>query len=235
MEQRYEEEVIMRILIIEDDVSMQKLLAKRLNEEGYASDSCYDGAEGLSYAMSTEYDCILLDLMIPKMNGLEVLKELRKAKSQAYILIMTALGAVEQRIQGLDSGADDYLVKPFALDELIARIRALIRRNQDVKGRYLQYCGLVIDTIAHHVERDNQNISLTLKEYALLEYLMRNQGIVLTRTQINEHVWDYSFFTESNVVDVYIRYLRNKIDKGFEKKLIQTIRGIGYTIKAEDE
>lgn len=225
----------MRILIIEDDKSMQKLLSKRLNEESYIVDGCYDGIDGLEYAQTVEYDCILLDLMIPKMSGIDVLRELRKIGNKSYILIITAMGSVEDRIKGLDAGADDYLVKPFSLDELLARIRALIRRQNENKNQFITLEDLRIDTTAHIVTRANKNIELTVKEYALLEYLMRNQGVILTRTQINEHVWDFNYYTESNIVDVYIRYLRNKIDKGFEKKLIHTIRGFGYVMRGENE
>ena len=225
----------MRILIIEDDQSMQKLLNKRLTEESYAVDSCYDGEEALEYAIKVEYDCILLDLMIPKINGLEVLKRLRQRGNNSYIIIITARDSIEDRVNGLDAGADDYLVKPFSLDELMARMRALIRRQTDNKTQIVALDDLTIDTATHTVTRGNQIIILTSKEYALLEYLMRNQGFVLTRTQINEHVWDYSFYTESNVVDVYIRYLRNKIDNGFKNKLIHTVRGFGYVMRLEDE
>ena len=228
-------EVNMRILIIEDDKSMQKLLSKRLCEESYTVDSCYDGLEGLEYAQAVEYDCILLDLMIPKMSGLDVLSKLRQSGNKAYILIITAMGSVDDRIKGLDAGADDYLIKPFSLDELLARMRALIRRQNENKNQFNTLEDLRIDTTAHIVTRANKNIELTVKEYALLEYLMRNQGVILTRTQINEHVWDYTYYTESNIVDVYIRYLRNKIDKGFEKKLIHTIRGFGYVMRAEND
>lgn len=228
-------EVNMRILIIEDDKLMQKLLSKRLCEESYTVDSCYDGLDGLEYAQAVEYDCILLDLMIPKMSGLDVLHKLRQSGNKAYILIITAMGSVDDRIKGLDAGADDYLIKPFSLDELLARMRALIRRQNENKNQFNTLEDLRIDTTAHIVTRANKNIELTVKEYALLEYLMRNQGVILTRTQINEHVWDYTYYTESNIVDVYIRYLRNKIAKGFEKKLIHTIRGFGYVMRAEND
>lgn len=224
----------MRILIIEDDKSMQKLLSKRLSEESYTVDSCYDGSEGLEYAQVYEYDCILLDLMIPKIRGIEVLSKLRQSGNKAYILIITAMSSVDDRIRGLDAGADDYLIKPFSLDELLARIRALIRRQNENRNQFITLEDLSIDTTSHIVKRSDKNIELTLKEYALLEYLMRNQGVILTRTQINEHVWDCNYYTESNIVDVYIRYLRNKVDKGFQKKLIHTIRGFGYVMRAEN-
>ena len=225
----------MRILIVEDDRSMQKLLSKRLLEEGYTVDGCSSGIEALGIACRTDYDCILLDLMIPGMSGLDVLQNLRSNGNKSFILIMTAVGAVENRIKGLDMGADDYLVKPFELDELLARIRALLRRNDVGEGRFLKIADLTVDTIAHAVTRAGKEIELTVKEFALLEYLVRNQGSVVTRTQIYEHVWDYHFFSESNVVNVYIRYLRNKIDKDYETQLIQTVRGIGYVMRAADE
>lgn len=224
----------MRILIIEDDPAMQKLLSKRLSDEFYTVDLCCDGLDGLAYAQASEYDCILLDLMIPKISGLDVLHQLRQAGNKAYILIITAMGAVEERIKGLNAGADDYLSKPFSLDELIARIRALVRRQNENKNQYMALEDLNIDTTAHLVTRGDKTIELTAKEYALLEYLIRNKGVVLTRTQISENVWDDSYYTESNIVDVYIRYLRNKIDKGFEKKLIHTIRGFGYVMRVEN-
>lgn len=225
----------MRMLIIEDDRSMQKLIRTRLVEENYAVDSCFDGEEGLEYALQVAYDCILLDLMIPKINGLEVLRKLRQSGNTSYILIITAKDSIEDRIKGLDAGADDYLIKPFFLDELLARIRALFRRKTENKTEILTLADLTVDPSTRIVIRDNQTIILTSKEYALLEYLMRNKGFILTRTQINEHIWDYSFYTESNVVDVYIRYLRNKIDKGFDRKLIHTVRGSGYVMRLEDE
>lgn len=224
----------MRILIIEDDLSLQKILAKRLCEEHYLVDLCCDGLEGLEYAQASQYDCILLDLMIPKIKGFDVLQKLRQSGNKAYILIITAMGAVEDRIKGLDAGADDYLIKPFSLDELLARIRALVRRQHENKNQLMIFEDLSIDTTAHTVMRANKNIELTAKEYALLVYLIRNQGVMLTRMQISENVWDDSYYTESNVVDVYIRYLRNKMDKGFDKKLIHTIRGFGYVMRVEN-
>lgn len=224
----------MRILVIEDDRSISKLVLQRLSEEGYAADSCPDGETGLEYAEGTSYDCILLDLMLPKKTGLEVLERLRHDGNNAYILIMTALGSVEDRVKGLDFGADDYLVKPFSLDELMARIRALKRRSADSsRSRILSLDDLEVDTVSRTVKRSGKPVELTSREYALLEYLMRNAGTVLTRTQIDEHVWDYSFYTESNIVDVYIRYLRNKIDRGFQNSLIHTVRGTGYVMRKD--
>ncbi|MGL4483581.1 MAG: response regulator transcription factor [Anaerovoracaceae bacterium] len=224
----------MRILIVEDDKNMQRLLEKRLKEESYSVDSCNNGEEALDFAQMVQYDCILLDLMIPRVDGIEVLKRLRKNGNSSYILIMTAKDSVEDRVRGLDAGADDYLVKPFALDELLARIRALVRRQNDNKTTELKLDDLTVDTVAHTAKRGEETIFLTSKEYALLEYLMRNQGKVLTRTQINDNVWDYSYYTESNIVDVYIRYLRNKIDANHKNKLIQTVRGFGYVMRLED-
>jgi DNA-binding response OmpR family regulator len=223
------------MLIIEDNRSMQKLLSKRLVDESYAVDSCFDGEEGLEYALQVAYDCILLDLMIPKIPGLEVLRKLRQNGNTSKILILTAKDSIEDRIKGLDAGADDYLIKPFSLDELLARIRALIRRKSENKTEIITLADLTVDTSTRTVIRDNQTIILTSKEYAIFEYLMRNKGYIMTRAQINEHVWDYSYYTESNVIDVYILYLRNKIDKGFEKKLIHTVRGFGYVMRLEDE
>lgn len=225
----------MRILIIEDDVTIQKLIYKRLSEESYAVDFCSDGENGLAYALGTQYDCILLDLMLPKMNGIEILKALRAKHCTSYVLIMTAKDAIEDRVRGLDAGADDYIVKPFSLDELSARIRALIRRKQEVKHTTLTLADLEMNIATHTVKRNNEIVYLSSKEYALLHYLISHQGQVLTRTQIADHVWDYNFYSDSNIVDVYIRYLRNKIDKPYKTKLIHTIRGFGYVMRIQDE
>lgn len=224
----------MRILVVEDDISLQNVITKRLRGEGYAVDSCFDGADGFDYADGMEYDCIILDLMLPKINGIELMKKLRNKGNKSNILILTAKDGIEDRVLGLDAGADDYLVKPFAFDELLARIRVLMRRQGEIKDNILTLEDLVMNVSEHLVTRGGKSISLTSKEYALLEYLMRNQGKVLTRTQISDHVWNFKFEYDSNIVDVYIRYLRGKIDKKYDVKLIHTIRGFGYVMRCDE-
>lgn len=196
-------------------------------------DDCYDGEEGLYYCMDAVYDCVILDWMLPKKDGIAVLQEVRQSGNNVPVLMLTAKDTVSNRVDGLDAGADDYLTKPFAYDELSARVRALLRRNMKEKQTVLQTADLSMDLAAHKVTRGEREILLTNKEFALLEYLMRNQGIVLTRSQIADHVWDYGFDYDSNVVDVYIRYLRNKLDKGYPTALIHTVRGYGYVLKEE--
>lgn len=222
---------IIRILVVEDEISLLKLITKRLKEEGYSVDSCMDGEEGRYFAEVTKYDCIILDLLLPKINGLTLLKGLRSKDIMTPVLILTARDSIEDRVIGLDTGADDYLVKPFSFDELLARVRALLRRKRDSKGNVLSIADLTLDTITHCVTRNNKTLELTSKEYALLEYLMRNKEQILTRTQIAEHIWNFDFDCGSNIVDVYIRYLRGKIDDGFESKLIHTVRGRGYVLR----
>lgn len=221
----------MRVLIVEDDESLHRIISRRLKEEGYAVDGCFDGEEALDYMTSEVYDCVILDWMLPKKDGVIVLQEFRNAGYQTPILMLTAKDSITDRVSGLDAGADDYLTKPFAYDELSARVRALLRRNTTVKENKLQLADLVMDLPKHTVIRGEKEIRLTSREYALLEYFLRNQGQVLTRSQIADHVWNYDFDYDSNVVDVYIRYLRNKIDKGFEVPLIHTVRGYGYVMK----
>ena len=221
----------MRMLVVEDDPSLLKTVARRLKESGYGVDSAKDGEEGLRLAEIVEYDCIILDLMLPVLDGLTVLKKLRARKIATPVLILTAKDAVEDRVKGLDTGADDYLVKPFSFDELLARVRALLRRRGEDREVVLRIDDLTLDTTTHVATRAGKEIELTAKEYAILEYLMRNKGILLTRSQIIEHVWHYDFDYTSNVVEVYIRYLRRKVDEGFTYKLIHTVRGSGYMLK----
>ena len=223
----------MKILVIEDDISLQNIITKRLHAEGFEVDSCLDGQEGYDYADGIDYDCIVLDLMLPKLNGIEVMKKLRAKGNKSNILILTAKDSIEDRVRGLNAGADDYLVKPFAFDELLARIRVLMRRQGEIKDNILILEDLKMNVDEHWVTRGEKNILLTSKEYSLLEYLMRNQGRILTRTQISDHVWNNEFEYDSNIVDVYIRYLRGKIDKDFDVKLIHTIRGFGYVMRCE--
>ncbi len=224
---------LMRILIVEDEPKVASFIRRALEEESYAVDVCHDGLQGLDLAREINYDLIVLDLMLPSLQGLEVLKGLRSAKVKSPVLILTARSEIDQRVKGLDAGADDYLTKPFAIDEFLARVRALLRRGVGESTGLLQIDDLVLNPVTHEVTREGQRIELTSKEYALLEYLMRNTGRVLTRPMITEHVWDLQFDTFTNVIDVYISYLRNKIDRGRSRNLIHTVRGSGYTIKAE--
>lgn len=225
----------MRILIIEDDRQLNNIIAKHLREAGYAVDCCFDGEDGLYYMESVEYDCVILDWMLPKKDGLSVLRTYRGHSRGAPVLMLTARDTVTDRVFGLDAGADDYLIKPFAFDELLARVRAMLRRRGELRQNVLSLADLRMDTAAHTVTRAGRRIALTSREYALLEYLLRNQGIIQTRSQISDHVWNYDFEYDSNVVNVYVRYLRNKIDCGFDPPLIHTIRGFGYVMRLEDE
>lgn len=223
----------MRILVVEDEAKVASFIRKALEEESYAVDVCSDGATGLDLGQSGAYDLIVLDIMLPGMTGLEVLKGLRNARIKTPVLLLTALSKVDQKVKGLDAGADDYLTKPFAIDELLARVRALLRRGAGEASGLLQVDDLVLNPSTREVTRGGQRIELTAKEYALLEYLMRNAGRVLTRPMISEHVWNQDFDTFTNVIDVYMNYLRNKIDRGRTRALIQTVRGSGYVLKAE--
>lgn len=225
----------MRILLVEDDPSLHRIIVKQLREAGYAVDGCFDGEDGLDYMEAASYDCIILDWMLPKRDGLSVLHTFRQHGHTAPVLMLTAKDAIQDRVSGLDTGADDYLTKPFALDELLARVRAMLRRRGEQKQPVLSLLDLEMNTVSHTVTRNGTPIHLTSKEYALLEYLLRNQNIIQTRAQIADHVWNYDFEYESNIVDVYIRYLRNKVDKGFPVPLIHTVRGFGYVMKAGSE
>ena len=223
----------MRILVIEDETKVGSFIKRALEEETYAVDLCEDGAKGLELACATSYDLVMVDLMVPTMPGLEIVKGIRQAKIQTPILILTAQSQVDQRVTGLDAGADDYLTKPFAIDELLARVRALLRRGSTESPGVLQIDDLLLNLATREVTRGGQRINLTVKEYALLEYLMRHTSRVLTRSMISEHVWNQDFDTFTNVIDVYVNYLRNKIDRGHVKKLIHTVRGSGYMLKAD--
>ncbi len=221
----------MRILIIEDEKKVAGFIKKGLEEETYASDVAHDGEEGLHLGSEGQYDLIILDIMLPKVNGLEVLSQLRNQGSDVPILLLTAKDAVDDRVTGLNKGADDYLTKPFAFSELLARVRVLLRRGKAEVKTILQVDDLTLDLVSHKVNRGGDEIELTGKEYSLLEYFMRNQDKVLTRTMIAEHVWDYNFDTFTNVIDVYINHLRKKVDKGRQNKLLHTLRGVGYIMK----
>jgi len=221
----------MRILVVEDEKKIADFVKRGLREEGYAVDVAYDGKEGYLLASANEYDIIILDLMLPQMDGVTVCKKLREAKVKSPIIMLTAKDTVQDKVTGLDSGADDYVTKPFSFEELLARMRAVLRKEEARGATKLQAADLVLDLVAHKVARGGNEIELTTKEYALLEYLMRNAGTIVTRTMISEHVWDIDFDTFTNVIDVYINYLRNKIDHGYKKKLIHTVRGRGYLLK----
>ncbi|MBI4389177.1 MAG: response regulator transcription factor [Nitrospinae bacterium] len=221
----------MRILIVEDDKKVAGFIKKGLEEETYAVDVAHDGEEGQYMGEQNQYDLIILDIMLPKVNGMDVLTGLRKSKIDAPILLLTAKDSVEDKVKGLNKGADDYLTKPFAFSELLARIRVLLRRGKAETKTVLQCGDLTLDLVSHKVRRGGEDIDLTGKEYSLLEYFMRNQEKVLTRTMIAEHVWDYNFDTFTNVIDVYINHLRKKIDKNYSRKLVHTLRGVGYVMK----
>ncbi|MEX5214308.1 MAG: response regulator transcription factor [Nitrospiraceae bacterium] len=223
----------MRILVIEDEAKVGSFIKRALEEESYAVDLCADGAQGLDLALSGSYDLVIVDLMVPSLPGLEIVKRLRKEKITSPVLILTALSQVDQKVKGLDAGADDYLTKPFAIDELLARVRALLRRGPTDAVGILQVDDLILNPATREVTRGDHRLDLTAKEYALLEYLLRNAGRVLTRPMIAEHVWNLDFDTFTNVIDVYVNYLRNKVDKGRPRKLIHTVRGSGYVLKAE--
>ena len=219
----------MRVLIVEDEKKVASFIKKGLQQEGYAADAVHNGAEACQNALLLDYDLIDLDLMLPAKSGLEVLREIRSKKPNLPVLVLTAKGAVDDKVAGLDAGADDYLIKPFAFAELSARIRALLRRGSQENTR-LKLADLEMDTASRQVRRSGQGIDLKLKEYALLEFLLRNVHRPVTRTMIVEHVWDIHFDSVSNVVDVHINSLRNKIDKGFPRPLIHTVRGVGYML-----
>jgi heavy metal response regulator len=221
----------MRILIVEDEKKVAAFIKKGLEEETYAVDVAYDGEDGLHMGLENQYDLVILDLMLPVIDGLEVLSRLREKKVETPILLLTAKDSVEDKVTGLNTGADDYLTKPFAFSELLARIRVLLRRGKAETKTVLQINDLSLDLVSHKVKRNDEEIELTGKEYSLLEYFMRNQGKVLTRTMIAEHVWDYNFDTFTNVIDVYVNHLRKKIDKGYPEKLLHTLRGVGYIMK----
>lgn len=225
----------MRILIVEDNHRLNNSLKMSLVEDGYAVDSAFDGEEGQDLAEVTPYDAIILDIMLPKKDGIEVCRDLRRQRVNTPILMLTARDTVDDRVLGLDSGADDYLVKPFALNELRARLRALMRRDSPDKTSMLAVGDLTLDPANHQVERAGRPIELTAKEFALLEYFMRNPGRLITREMAEDHIWNYDFEGTSNVVDVYVRRLRRKIDDPAVIKLFETVRGAGYRLVAPVE
>ncbi len=218
----------MRLLVVEDDLPLARFICKGLEQEHYAVDQANDGEEGRGMALDFEYDLVILDLNLPTLDGIAVMQSIRPAKPNLPILVLTARSRVEDRVQALDAGADDCLNKPFSLTELSARVRALLRRGRPSTGSTLSLADLHLDRVERKVERAGRRIDLTSKEFALLEYLMRNAGRRITRSMIIEHVWNINFDTATNVVDVYINYLRKKVDEGSDRKLIHTVRGVGY-------
>jgi len=222
----------MHILVVEDEKKLASFIKRGLKEKKYAVDVAHDGNEGLFLSDVNTYDLIILDIMLPLKDGISICREIRKKKNDVPILMLTARDDLEDKIAGLDSGADDYLTKPFAFGELLARVRALMRRKQNVKTTKLEVADLELDQVTHQVRRAGKPLELTSTEYALLEYLMLNANQVVTRTMISEHVWNDDFDTFSNVINVYVNYLRKKIDNDFDKKLIHSIRGTGYILKA---
>ncbi|OQY42926.1 MAG: DNA-binding response regulator [Fusobacteriia bacterium 4572_74] len=221
----------MKILLVEDEKQISNYISKGLLEAGYDVDTVDNGEDAISYATNYDYSLILLDIMIPKKNGIEVVKYLKKQKDNTYITLMSAKDQIQDKVMGLDAGADDYLVKPFAFSELLARIRAIFRRNSEVNDNILTAQDLKMDLVKRIITRDDQVIELTTREFNLLEYFIGNKNTVLTRMMITEKVWNINFISDTNVVDVYINHLRKKIDKGFDKKLIHTVRGVGYILK----
>ena len=228
----------MRILVVEDEKKINDIIVKTLKQEKYGVDSCFDGEEALDYIFSVEYDIILLDIMLPKKNGFEVMESMRKKGIKTPVLFLTARDQIEDRVKGLDLGADDYLVKPFAFEELLARIRVVLRKNSvsgEDSGNILKIANLTLDCNKHEVFRDEISIKLSAKEFSILEYMMRNKGRVVSKEKIEEHVWDFDYEGGSNIVEVYIKFLRKKVDNDFSPKLIHTIRRVGYILKVENE
>lgn len=221
----------MRILVAEDERDLNEILCKKLRSEDYCVDGCFDGEEALDYLASVEYDAVILDIMMPKRSGLQVVEQLRRQGDHTPVLFLTARDSIDDRVTGLDAGADDYLVKPFAFDELLARLRVMTRKRGGERSNLFTIDGLTLDIRSKRVERGGVELKLSAKEYALLEYLIRNKGVVLSRIQIEENIWGFDYEGSSNIVDVYIRYLRRKIDKDHPVKLIHTIRGSGYVLK----
>ena len=225
----------MRLLVVEDEKKLNDLITKKLEKEYYGVDSCFDGEEAVRYMEGTEYDAIILDIMLPKLDGFEVIKRIRAKKNKVPILLLTARDNIDDKVKGLDYGADDYLVKPFIFEELMARIRVLLRRNSGNADNVITIANLKVDLDAKTVFRDDLLIKLSGREYSILEYLIRNKGKILPRERIEDHIWNYEYEGGTNVIDVYIRYLRKKIDDGYTPKLIHTVRGLGYVLRVDNE
>ena len=224
----------MRILVVEDERDFNRILTNRLKAEYYSVDSCFDGQEALDYLAAAQYDVVILDIMMPILDGITVLKKMRQNGCATPVLLLTAKDSIEDRVQGLDAGANDYLIKPFAFEELLARIRVLLRRPEQAARSCYTLEDLEVHVDSHKVFRAGKEITLSGKEFALLRYMIQNVGIVLSRERLEQHLWNYDYAGGSNIVDVYIRYLRKKIDDGAEKKLIHTVRRIGYVLKVEE-
>ena len=225
----------MRLLVVEDEKKLNELITKKLEKEYYGVDSCFDGEEAIRYVEGTEYDAIILDIMLPKFDGFEVIKRIRAKKNKVPILLLTARDNIDDKVKGLDYGADDYLVKPFIFKELMARIRVLLRRNSGNADNVITVANLKVDLDAKTVFRDGVLIKLSGREYSILEYLIRNKGKILPRERIEDHIWNYEYTGGTNVIDVYIRYLRKKIDDSYTPKLIHTVRGLGYVLRVDNE
>lgn len=225
----------MRILVVEDEKSLNEVIVKRLEDEHYGVDWCYNGKDALDNILLTEYDAIILDIMLPELNGYEVLKTMRSKNIDTPVLFLTAKDSIEDRVKGLDSGANDYLTKPFAFEELLARIRVMLRKDSNSSGNVFTVANLTVDTNSHSVFRDDILIKLSKREFTILEYMIRNRGKILSKDKIEQHIWNYDYEGGSNVIEVYIRYLRKKIDADFSPKLIHNIYGVGYILKVEDE
>lgn len=226
--------MLMRILVVEDEKDLNRVISKRLESEGYSVDRCFDGEEALDFIDVGEFDAIIMDIMMPRINGIEVLKQMRSRNNTTPVLLLTARDGIGDRVNGLDAGADDYLIKPFAFEELLARIRVMTRKASGNSTNVFSAADLTMDLNSHTVVRGDVNINLSAKEFEILEYLLRNKGIVLSREKIESHVWNFDYSGGTNVVDVYIRYLRKKIDDNFEPKLIHTVRGCGYVLRIDD-
>ncbi len=221
----------MRILLAEDEADLNKIITRKLTSDGYSVDSCYNGSEAIDFLETADYDVVILDIMMPEVDGFGVLHHMRNTGNSVPVLFLTAKDSIADRVKGLDSGADDYLTKPFSFEELAARIRVMTRKRFDIAANMLEVGDLTLDTVSHTVKRGEKEITLSTKEYNLLEYLMLNRGIVLSREKIEDHIWNFEYEGGTNVVDVYISYLRKKIDGNCQDKLIHTVRGRGYMIK----
>ncbi len=223
----------MRILVVEDEKKVARFIKQGLEEEHYSVDVAHDGDKGLLMAQAEQYDLLIIDVMLPRKSGLDLIREFRASRGATPALMLTAKTSTEDKVAGLDSGADDYLTKPFAFAELLARVRSLLRRGAKEKSTILSVADLELDTVTHKAKRAGRTIELTAKEYALLEFFLRNKDRVLSRAIISEHIWDYNFDTGTNIIDVYVNHLRNKIDSGAERKLLRTVRSVGYVLKEE--
>ena len=224
----------MRILVVEDEINLNELITEKLKDEHYGVDSCLDGKEALEYISMVDYDVIILDVMLPKINGFEVLKSIRSKNNRTPVILLTARSSIEDMVKGLDYGANDYLVKPFAFDELLARIRVMLRYSSENVNNIFTVADLTVDCDSRKVERNGNNIKLSAREFTLLEYMIRNKGKVLTRDKIEEHIWNFDYEGGTNVIDVYIRYLRKKIDDDYTPKLLHTVRGVGYVLREDN-